>query len=220
MDADRVVAALETHVLEPGRRIEEQFVQPGLAVFYARRTRYEVRPAEWLVAAEPWVEATLRIVEDLSLEDAPFSTLGLLLTRDGEALFVNDVATMRGLGRRLGDELDPLGYAELLGEFYSGRQIDGPVVASMAASQFLTAGALIRDVDAFAADHPYVDRALVAPPSVRRTDGGVALDFFSYHYFLTDWKGAVDILRWTVTGGGGDEASWSREYIAEWIERP
>jgi Transposase len=35
---------------------------------------------------------------------------------------------MRELGRRLGDDPDPLAYAELLGELYPGPQIDEPTV--------------------------------------------------------------------------------------------
>jgi hypothetical protein len=74
-------------------------------------------------------------------------------------------------------------------------------------------------VAAFVAEYPFVNAALLSAPWVALTDGEAAVEFCSYHYYLTETSGAVDILKWTVVGGGGREAAWSRRYVAQRLER-
>jgi hypothetical protein len=218
VEADRVFAALQRHVLEPGQAIEDRRYWPDIIGFYAGRFGYEARPADWRIADEVWVEAAVRVVADGHAKGFVI-TYGLLFERGGRVHYLNDLATMRALGRRLGEDLDPLAYAELLGELYSGSQVDQPTVMPFSATELHRAGALIRDVDAFVAEYPFADASLVSPPAIRRSAGEVAVDFLSYHYYLTETSGAIDILKWTVVGGGGREASWSRRYVAERLER-
>jgi hypothetical protein len=215
---DRVLAALQRYVLDEGEQIRQRFDQPDSLVVYTKGFRYEASSADWAIAREPWVEDAVRVVADGGAKNFVF-TYGLVFDNSGAVLFLNDVATMRELGRRLGDGVDPLGYAELLGELYSGRGIEGPVVLASGANEFFRAGGLIQDVGAFVADYPFVDTALLSGPAVRQTDDHVAVEFCSHHYYLTETTGAVDILKWTVCGGGGRDASWSRAYVAERLER-
>ncbi|MDT5028750.1 MAG: hypothetical protein QOE61_5176 [Micromonosporaceae bacterium] len=219
VETDRVLAALQRHVLDAGEQVEERFDRQDSLVAYTKGFRYQASSADWVIAREPWVEDAVRVVADGSAKNFVF-TYGLVFDHSGGVLFLNDVATMRELGSRLGDGLDPLGYAELLGELYSGRNIDGPVVLAAAATEFFRAGGLIRDVDGFLADYPFVDASLLSAPAVRRTADEVAVEFCSYHYYLVETTGAVDILKWTVVGGGEREGSWSRRYVAERLERP
>jgi hypothetical protein len=218
LDADRVVATLERLVLEPGESVADRRDWPGIVVFHSDRFRYEARPADWLVAREPWVEEVVRVVADGYVDNFVF-TYGLLFERAGRTLFLNDMATMRELGRRLGDDLDPLAYAELLAELYSGRAGDQPTVLPSAATESHRPGVLVRDLDEVAAEYPWVDPALLSAPAVQRSDSGVTLEFCSMRYFLTETSGAVDVLQWTVLGGAGRPASWSRRYVAERLER-
>ncbi|WP_131785284.1 hypothetical protein [Protofrankia symbiont of Coriaria ruscifolia] len=217
MDADRVVAALRRHVLQPGEGIDSRRDWPDAVVFYVGSHRYEARPADWLIAREPWVDGAVRVVADRSFIDNTSATYGLVVAGTDEVLFLNEVATMRELGRRLAVDLEPLAYAELLSELYSVKAIDGPVVVPYSATTLHRAGELIRDVDSFAADYPWANAKLVAPPVIRREGGDVVLEFFSCHYYLTGLR-ALDILRWRVTGGDGRPARWAREYVAERLE--
>ncbi|MFC0531055.1 hypothetical protein [Phytohabitans kaempferiae] len=217
MDWDRLVAALERHVLAPGEQIEERRDWPEASTFMVGDYGYEARSADWLIGQAPWVDAVVRVVADRFMDNFAI-TYGLLFTGD-EALFLNDPATIRDLGRRLGADLDPLAYAEVLAELYSGQRVDGPTVLPFSATGAHRAGVLVRDKAQFAAEYEWVDPTLVSAPVVRASAGGVELEFSSVHYFLTETKSAVDVLQWTVVGGGGRPASWSRRYVAERVER-
>ncbi|AEH07793.1 MULTISPECIES: hypothetical protein [Protofrankia] len=217
MEADRVVAAIERYVFQSGEEIESRRDWPDAVVFHAGRHYYSARLADWLIGWESWVEYAVQVVVSRTFADNDAYTYGLLFAHGGEVLFLNDVATIRELGRRLDVDLDPLAYAELLSELYSVKLIDEPVVLPNAATTLHRAGELVRDVNAFAADYPWVDAALVAAPAARREDGAVVLEFFSCHYYITGLR-ALDVLRWRVSGGGGRPASWEREYVAERLE--
>lgn len=218
MDWDRVVAALERHALAPGQEIEDRRDWPDASTFMVRDYEYEARQADWLIAQAPWVDAAVRVVADRFMDNFAI-TYGLLFVGD-EVLFLNEPATIRELGRRLGADVDPIAYAELLAELYSGPHIDEQTVLPFAATGQHRAGGLVRDAAQFAAEYEWVDPALVAAPVVRAVASGVELEFCSVRYFLTETKSAVDVLQWTVVGGGGRPASWSRRYLAERVERP
>jgi hypothetical protein len=218
VDWDRVVAALERHALEPGEVIRKRRDWGHVLTFWVDDWEYEARAADWLIGQAPWVDAAVRVVADRFMDNWAF-TYGLLFVGDQD-LFLNDTATMRELGRRLGSDLDPLAYAEVLAELYSGEHIDRPTVRPFAATESHRAGVLVRDPAQFAAEYHWVDPALVSAPVVRAADGGVEMVFCSVRYFLLEVKSAVDVLQWTVVGGGGRPASWSRRYLAEGAERP
>jgi hypothetical protein len=59
------------------------------------------------------VDSAVRVVADGNMKGFVI-TYGLLFECGGEVRYLNDVVTMRELGRRLGADLDPLVYAELL----------------------------------------------------------------------------------------------------------
>lgn len=219
VDWDRVVAALEQHALGPGEEIRGRRDWPEASTFMVDDYAYRARPADWLIAEAPWVDAAVRVVGDRLMDNFAI-TYGLLFTGD-ETLFLNDPATMRELGRRLGGDLDPIAYAELLAELYSGRRVDGQTVRPFSATGSHRAGVLVRDPAQFAAEYEWVDPGLVSAPAVRAgAGGGAELEFCSVRYFLTETKSAVDVLQWTVVGGGDRPASWSRHYLAERVERP
>ncbi|BCB87907.1 hypothetical protein [Phytohabitans suffuscus] len=217
MDWDRVVAALERQVLAPGEEVEDRRDWPEATTFMVGDYGYDARPADWLIGQEPWVDAAVRVVADRFMDNFAI-TYGLLFAGD-EVLFLNDPATMRDLGRRLGAGVDPIAYAEVLAELYSGPHLDEQTVLPFAATGAHRAGVLVRDLAQFAAEYEWVDPALVSAPVVRAAAGGVELEFCSVRYFLTETRSAVDVLQWTVVGGGGRPASWSRRYLAERVER-
>jgi hypothetical protein len=220
VDADRVVAALERSLLTPRESIEKRWDWPDAVAFRTSHGVYDARPVDWLIAGEPWVDRVLRVVLDMEIDHVPVDTYGLLFDREGNALLLSEVATMRALGRRLGEDVDPLAYAELLAELYSGRDIAGPVVAAPAVTESSRAGWLVRDVGEVLAKYPWIEASSLALPVVRRVEGGVELEFDSCHYFFDGAVGAVDVLRWTVVGGPKQEVSWSRRYVVERLERP
>lgn len=206
---DRVVAAVRQYVLQPDEEITNRRDWPGAVTFSTTRFAVEAKPADWLIGQEPWVDEAVRVVADGAIENFAF-TYGFAFTRTGEVLFLNEMATMRELGRRVGTDLDPLAYAELLSELYSGKIVDQPVVLANAAMSWFRAGELIRDVDAFVASYPWAAPVPVAPPAFL----GDTIVFYSCHYYLTGQR-ALDVLRWRVEVGSGQ---WEREYVAEGLE--
>jgi hypothetical protein len=217
VDWNRVVAALERHALTPGQLVDDRRDWPEATVFMVDDYAYEARRADWLIGQAPWVDAAVRVVADRFMDNFAI-TYGLLFAGD-EVLFLNDPDTIRDLGGRLGADVDPLGYAEVLAELYSGPQADEPTVLPFAATGAHRAGVLVRDPVHFAAEYEWVDPSLVCAPVVRAAAGGVELEFSSVRYFLTEVSSAVDVLQWTVVGGGGKPASWSRRYAAQCVER-
>lgn len=218
IDWDRVVAAVRRHALTPGQEVGKRRVWDDVLTFAVDDYGYEARPADWLVGQAPWVDAAVRVVADRFMDNFAI-TYGLLFVGDQD-LFLNDPATTRELGRGLGDEVDPLAYAEVLAELYSGEDVGGPTVLPFSATGGHRAGVLVRDRATFASQYEWVDPVLVSPPGVRAAEGGVELEFCSVHYFLTETRSAVDVLQWTVVGGGGRPASWERRYLARGVERP
>ena len=219
MDPEQVVSALLEHVLKPGTAIEGRRDWPDAVVFHTARFGFLARSAEWRLAGAPWVDTAVRVVADGYVENCAI-TYGFVFERGGRVLYLNDRATMRDLGRRVGDDLEPLAYAELVAELYSGSQIDGPTVIPFAATEAHPAGALIWDVDEFLAEYPFVAAALVWTPTVHSAQKQTTVEFCSYHYYITETVGALDILKWTIVGGHGNEVAWSRRYVAQRLERP
>jgi hypothetical protein len=180
---------------------------------------YEFEPADWLVARELWVEEAVRVVLSSPIDHVPVPTYGLIVPTKGEVLFVNKVDVARELGLRLGKELEPLAYAELLAEFYSVPDIDGPVVYAPAVSESTRSGWLVREVSQILEKFPFLDPALMEPPSVHTTTEHTELAFNSCHYHEA-FRGSVDVLRWKVFGGPAGEVRWVRDYAAKCVSRP
>jgi hypothetical protein len=220
MDADRVVAALERYVLGDGDRVQSsQPVPDGLHV-RSQWSSLRVRPAEWSVVHARWVRVGYRVVEDTLIHGAPMLMHGLLFDRDGQVWHLNDLEVLRRLGRGLGDGVEPVAYAEVLAEFLSGRDPEGPVVTASAPGRTSRAGWLVDDVAAMVELFPWVDPGLFTPPVVRRSGDEVAVEFVSCHQLVATVPAAADVLAWTVTGGPGRDPSWLRKYLAMDVEMP
>jgi hypothetical protein len=213
---DQVVAAMQTYVLKPGEDIRERRDGPGSVSLRTRPSLYTAAPADWRVGAQTWVAAAVRIVAS-SLANT-LVTYGLVFEQTGAVGFLNDVATMRALGGRVGADLDPLAYAELLAELYSGRHIDGPVVSPSNATPLHPAGELIDDVGEFLIRYPFARPSLVETPTVWWDRDRIHLRFCSGHAELVGGRIALDILQWTVTAGAGQDATWNRQYVVEQLE--
>ncbi|MFJ8688058.1 hypothetical protein [Micromonospora wenchangensis] len=218
MDTERTTEALQRYVLEPGESTERVWVGPESVTVRTARFRYLARPARWAVADEEWVADAVRVV---AARQPVFVTHGLLRTTSGGTLHLNRPEVMAGLGRRVGAGLDPSAYAELLAELYSAWTIDGPVVHPFSVTEGGRAGWLIRDPDHFLHVLTVPDAPAVTPPTFAPDpEGGWTLRFFSHNYYLLEVRSAVDVYRWTVTGGPDRAATWARETVAERVERP
>ncbi|TDC30877.1 hypothetical protein E1211_23470 [Micromonospora sp. 15K316] len=125
MDTERVAAAIQHYLVNPGENAEKVWTGPDWFSVQSPRRVYDAGLADWAVAGKDWVSDAVRVV----VERRPvFTTHGLLLPAQGEPLHLNRPEVMAELGRRVGAGLSPLAYAELFGELYSVRDIDGPVV--------------------------------------------------------------------------------------------
>lgn len=215
MDAERVVAAMRRHVLRPSERIERRWDHPGSVALRTRRHDYRAQRSGWAIGGEPWVDEALRVVADSWNEHGTSPAYGLILPRDGDAIFLNDVAAMRRLGRRLGDGLDPVAYAELLAELhYPREQADHAVVRPS------RPGRLIRDPGEFREHYPFADPALPRAPEVRDVDDGRVLGFRSYDHYTLAVGSALDVYDWTVTAPHGEPPDWSCDIVAQRLETP
>nr|MDT0659349.1 hypothetical protein [Micromonospora sp. DSM 115978] len=220
MDRDRLAAAFERHILHPSEQIGARRDRPNSMTIQTNWGSYGFRTADWLISLAPWVADAVRVVLSAPMIDhAPAPTYGLIVSTEGEVLLVNEVAAAREMGRRLGEDLDPLAYAELLAEFYSVPDIEGPVVDAIAVSEFTKSGWLVREVDQIIAKFPFLDPTSLRPPAVRRSGREVEVTFQSCHYHQA-FRGSVDVLRWSVTGGPGADVRWLREYLVKSVSRP
>jgi hypothetical protein len=213
MQAEQVTDALRRFVLRPTEQITQRVDRPGQLWFTTSSgAAYEAKPADWLIAADAWVETAVRVVAPTDMPN--FSrTYGLLFPKTGEPIFLNDVTTMHWLGSGLAGGVDPVGYAELLGELYSGDDIDQAVVSAFSATSAFRAGQLVRDVDQVRQLYPAIDPALLSAPVVRRDSDALVLDFLTYRYYLLEVRAAVDLYRWAVTGPAGEPAQWERQRV-------
>ena len=224
MQADHIVEALRQHVFRPGEEVEQSRVEPDrLALLTTKRALYDAARTGWLIGSAAWVRDPVRVVRDSSMENF-VATYGLIVTRDGDTLFLNEVATMRNLGGRIGaaegTDLDPLAYAELLAELYSTDKIDEPVVYPFAASPGFLPGWLIRDPDEFRREYPVTAAPAVEPPRVDRDGSTTTIDFFSHNFYHVANATAIDIYRWMVTATTGQPATWARDRVAEQLILP
>jgi hypothetical protein len=218
VDGDRVVDAMRRLVMKPDETISQRADLPEGLMFTTTRYGYDAQPAPWRIADESWVDGAVRVVVDTFVPNRAI-TYGLVYDHAGRELFLNDTRTMQHLGQRLDIDLDPIAYAELLAELYSGDQVTSAVVTPYSATAFYPAGELVTNVAAFVNQYPAVDASLVSAPVVRRSGGSTVVEFCSCHYSVSGMIGALDILSWSVTGGSGQEVSWSRRYLAKHLEQ-
>jgi hypothetical protein len=217
MRTERIAEALERFVLRPGEELTDVHGWPDAVTVGMNRGEFVVWPAQWLIARESWVDEVVVAVYDPLIDDGFALSYGLLFGTDGTVQFLNDVATLGELGRRLATGLDPLAFAEILAELYSVANLDRPVVRPLAL------GYLIQDPAQFATAHPYVDGAVLArvsAPVHRRLDGGIELEFCSYVSYRLELAMAVDVLSWRVSAPSGQRPTWARTYLAERVPVP
>jgi hypothetical protein len=212
VDQNHLVGALRRHVLAPQEQVTG-FRTSGIVG--TARGDYHVTPADWLVAAKPWVTAALRVSFQTYLDCAPGVGHAGLLVEDGATVHpLNDPAALSRLGARVGRDLSPLAYAELLAEFHTSDAEPRP------ARLIQHPGELIRDVDAFRAAEPGAAAVPLNPPRVGRTARGRMLHFYSYCRAATDRVSAIDIAQWAVVLEDGCPANWERHLTAPRVERP
>jgi hypothetical protein len=211
MDADRVEEAVRRFVLGRTETVERRWDLPNAVTLKTRRFQYRVEPADWQLGDGD----SLRVLaDDGSAGHLP--TYGLLLEPGGDTLFLNDVATMRALGARIGTGPEPLGYADVLAELHSSRGTQDATV-----SRPSTPGALIRDPDEFSARYPFVDPGLLAAPAVEGDGAHHVITFRSFvRYPLSGYGSALDLFDWTVTARTGEPAEWDRRDAAIRLEIP
>ncbi len=215
LDVDRVAEALRRFILAPSEPVERRWDTPDALVVRTPVYRYRAKPANWLIAREPWVRAAIRVIAESDRGDL-IPIFGLLFTDDrDDATYLNDVEAFADLGRRLSSGMDPLAYAELLAElhFPSG-------TGSSPVSHPMVAGQLIRDSGTFLAKHQYVDPSVVAAgPTVSHAGGRMTIAFQSYvRYLLPDFGSALTIFDWIVSAPDRGPATWASTVAADRIE--
>ncbi|MEU4678433.1 hypothetical protein [Micromonospora sp. NPDC023737] len=214
MDVDRTAEAIQRYLLDRKERVQKVYKRSGWLSISTNSHTYDPEPADWAVAGEDWVADALRVAAG---RDPIWTTHGLLLPVQGEPLHLNRPEVMAKLGRRVGVGLNPLAYAELFGELYSWK-IDGPVVYPFGETRWARPGWLVREADHFAQETVVPDAPPVAAPTFKqRPDGEWTLSFYSHNRVLLEWRTAVNIYTWTVTGSPDRDATWERQTIADMV---
>ncbi|MEU4626573.1 hypothetical protein AB0G04_42150 [Actinoplanes sp. NPDC023801] len=192
--AKQVVAAIERYALGGGRA-DRVIVRPGGTVtVFAGRAMVD-GSAAWRIGN------AVRLREDTAILNSD-PVHGVLFTAGGAMRLLNERATMDDLGRRLGDDLDPLAYAEVVAELFSGDDPGGPVVKAFAADAGWPAGEL------FTGSKVYPD------PVVQRAGDRVRIHFFSGRGHIRHHAGGGHhVYRWRITGAPGEIPEWEREYV-------
>lgn len=192
-----ILELLKRHVLwddEPVERLREW--PDGIAVTTPlRHLSAGSEPGDWTISRTDWVDdVVIATRDDLIVDGAP-ERFGFLMLTDGTCVYVNDQDALAALGRRLGADLDPLAYAELLVQFHPYSSAHRSV--------------LTEPIDG-------IDGVQVAPPELRQTPEGMTLRFTSSVQYRPPLSAPLlDLMAWTVTIPHGEPARWDSHPIAE-----
>jgi hypothetical protein len=218
VDTQRVVDALQRYVFQPGETVQRSSSGPGAVSVRSSRMYYRAGQADWELGADERIGSAVRVV---GIREPMVVTHGLLLPADGSALHLNRPEVMADLGGWVDQGLAPIGYAQMLAELYSDRDVEGPVVYPFAATEGFRSGWLVRSPDHFSGEFRVPDAPPVSVPSFdRQSDGGWLLRFWSHNYYLLEGlASAVDVYEWEVVGASGRPATWSRKRTGEQLRR-
>ncbi len=190
VDSGRLIEALRRFVFDPGEEpVEDQPGDPSL--IWTDEGQYEIFPTDWLIRADPTVDDVLLVV---SVRGPEFVLCyGLLFGSDGAAYLLNDRATVRDLGRRLGRDLDPVAFAQVLAALHSYPS----------------------DADEVSYPSAIGDLAGDPRPAVQRENSRLVITFGSTVRYLAGEDGPVeDTLAWRVEAVPGEPARWERRLVA------
>lgn len=191
---ERVVAAVERHA-QGGATATTVLTRPdGTMTVMTADAVVRVDTPEWRIGE------TIRMHRDRFVYNAN-PVYGVLFDEThSEPRLLNERATMNDIGRRLGQGLDPLAYAEVVAELFSGDDLNRPV--AFAADFGRAAGEL------FTGSKVYPD------PVVHRRDDRIDIRFFSGRGVIVHGAGSGNhIYRWHITGGPGRIPQWERDYV-------
>ncbi|MDI1461653.1 hypothetical protein QEZ54_11775 [Catellatospora sp. KI3] len=220
MRANEIAALVERDILYPGDRVERITGDQAELRLDTRRGGMRARSAPWLIAQSDCVTDAVRIhlSGDLPGSDQAY---GYVWLDDGRVVLLNEVAQFRELGRRLLRGLDPLAYAEILAELYSGRDISGPVVAPVFMPGAGQAGFFIRDARQFHAEHPYLPAGLVSSPDVQpyhtRAGHHLRMSFFAYELHMYELTTTISVYAWQLETVVGAPPAWTRTTVASMV---
>jgi hypothetical protein len=205
IDNDLLLTLFSRHVLLPGERIEAVKTWPdALGVMVETDGRFvSVRAdPDFLRAGHaPWVDALVVVQREDVLTHGERETDAILLDGAGRSYHLNDAATAANLGRRVGADLDPVAYAEILLAYHP---------FSVARRDLVTSP-----------DHLTTRLGIVAGPEVaapdhRATPAGAALTFYSTAVYAPMLGAPLrcDVHHWQVALPAGAPATWTRHLLA------
>jgi len=193
------------HVFFDREELTESTLWPDGCMLHTSARDFLVAPADgWLITGEPWVEALIVATrQDLEVEGLP-ETDGILLLADGGSIHLNDAGAVAELGRRVGRDLAPEAFAEILVQWHP----------PSAAAQFL-----LRDPGHARRAFDRPDLPEFAGPVFGQTGDRFTGTFHSARQHAGAVGGALvlDVLAWTVTVPAGAPASWDRRPVLEGV---
>ncbi|WP_430787299.1 hypothetical protein [Actinoplanes sp. G11-F43] len=196
---ERLIAAIEAYVAGPlhGEVIKRP---DGSVRVITDDATISTAPAEWWIADMPGVREAVRIRRDTWSYNHN-QVYGVLFTDDG-MLLLNDRATIDALGRRLGDDVDPFAYAEVVAEFWSVDSLDVAVATACAADFPWRSGEL------------FIDSGVYPDPVCDTEGDGLLLEFYSGRGFIPRTAAAgYHVYHWRITATPGSPPTWHRTHL-------
>jgi hypothetical protein len=149
------------------------------------------------VGNEQWVDDVVIATRDDLLVQGQPEQFGFLLLADGVEVYLNDQDAVAELGRRLAEDMEPTGYAQILVAFHP---------YSSAARAVLT------EPDGLRRAFSQPDLPDVEPIRLRNSVDGLTLTFASsVSYTRPGEAPLLDVLAWTVDVPAGERARWNSQ---------
>jgi hypothetical protein len=207
VDNEQMLDAVRHHVLHASERIENVHEWPGqsgLVVYTSSRDFAVALDRRMLISRAEWVAGLVVATrEDVETEGLP-ETYGVLLLTDGSAIDLSDERAVSEIGRRVGSDLDPVAFAEILVAWHPW--------ATAVTAVILERGQVQRALGR--SDLPTFE-----PPMLSPIDGGLVLTFFSsmLHSRELGGKTRLTVYEWTVLVPTGGEARWERRAVLDGV---
>jgi hypothetical protein len=211
IDNEILVELFDRHVRFDGEGVQNVTTWPdslGVVVETAGRlVSIRIDRDFLLVAREPWVDVLVVVEREDLLSHGQHETDAIVVGVDGRGYHLNDPSVVAELGRRVGTDLSPVAFAEILVTYHPW---------SVARRE------LVSDADHFSTRLGITAGPAVRPLAEFQPNDGTALEFFSTAVYAPTIGAPLlcDVYQWRVDIPRGSKAVWARRLLEERIPVP
>jgi hypothetical protein len=156
---------------------------------------------------EPWVDALVVVEREDVLSHGQHETDAIVIGTDARGHHLNDPTAVAELGQRVGTDIDPAAFAEVLVAYHPW---------SVARRE------LVRSADQLSTRLGITAGPEVGPPAEVPANNALALAFFSTAVYAPMLGAPLrcDVYQWRVDIPRGGNAVWGRRLVAEKLPVP